>query len=186
MRDQNVHSDLEESVAERPTKDLGLRRLSRNVGATLGRQYLGVVLGVILVVVLARVLGPANNGRYALAVMLPMLLSTFSSLGVAPANVYFVGSGRVSTRRALRASLQLWLVVSLLSMAAAGPVLLWFGGQIFPDVPGHLLWVGLRVFPTVLLHTFLLSLLQAQEDFRGYNIAVVVAPFATPLLVGVP
>lgn len=159
--------------------NLGLKELGGNIFTTLVRQGLVIGAGLGLAILLARVLGPQGNGRYALALLLPTMLSTLLNLGVAPANVYFLGRGSVSVRRALSVTLRLWLVLSALGVGGGILAVLVWGQVWFSGVPILLLWFALSSFPVTLLQSFLVSLLQGVQDFRRYNLVSLVAPVLT-------
>ena len=70
-------------------RGLGLASLFKNSSTTLGRQLAAGLLQLGTVIVIARVYGAKANGAYAVALLLPTMLSTFLNFGVGPANVFF-------------------------------------------------------------------------------------------------
>lgn len=164
---------------------MGLRRLGRNVTATLIRQMASVVLSLGLSLLLARSLGPEGNGQYTLLVLLPTLLSSLANFGIAPANVYFVGRGTVTVTTALRATLRLWALISSVSVGLGAIVIVAYGSAIMPGVPIRLLIVALAVFPVTLLESLVISFFQARQDFGRYNRVTLVSPVCTLLLAGI-
>lgn len=158
-------------------KSLGLRKMFFNISGTLARQLVAVVLGLGLAVMLARTLGPVGNGTYAMTILLPTMLSLLFNLGIPSANVYYVGRGSVPLRVALRANVRLWIYLYGLGLLVALPVVGTFSGLLFPGLPKSLLWVAtIMIFPIALLQSLLASLLQGIQDFRRYNIILLVAP----------
>lgn len=154
-----------------PLSDLG-----KDIGVTFGRQLGAMVVGVGLVALLARMLGPLGNGSYWLAVLLPSVLATFFNLGIGPANTYYVSRGSVSVAGALRASLLLWLVVGALGTGVGVVVVSMWAESLFPGVPRALLWWSLGVFPFMLLHSYLVCILQGKQDFGRFNRAMFLPP----------
>lgn len=67
---------------------LGLRRMARDVGMTFGRQFAGALIQLGVILLIARELGPEGAGVYAVALLVPQILSQLLNLGLAPANVY--------------------------------------------------------------------------------------------------
>jgi O-antigen/teichoic acid export membrane protein len=159
-----------------PASELGLRKLGSNIGATLGRQLFVILLGLGTASLAARVLGPTGLGQYAIAMLLPTLLATFLNLGISPANVFFVGRGSVNAKVAARASFQIWAGLALAGAVAAALIIPLYGQQIFPGVTSSMLWLALLVFPLVLLQVYLASVLQGLQDFRRYNLALLLQP----------
>ena len=69
-------------------------------------QWPGLLaLGMIVQIILARWLGPAGRGAYALALLWSNTLAVICSLGFEQANVYHVASGRHSVKQAMSNSL---------------------------------------------------------------------------------
>jgi len=101
------------------TPGLGLRGLARNIGATFSRQVAAAVLGLVTTVIIARVYGPEGNGAFAIALLLPSMLATFLNLGVAPANVYHLGSQQTTVRQLLAANLHIFILLGFLGLVVA-------------------------------------------------------------------
>ena len=123
-------------------KELDLRRLSHNIATTFGRQVLTAILNLLVVVLIARVYGPEGNGAFVLALLLPTMLASFLNLGVAPANVYFLGSNQVTVRNLPSANARIFFGwVPLVCSGAC--LLLWNASGIFPGIPPLILWFAL-------------------------------------------
>lgn len=153
--------------------------LRRNTSMTLGRQMAAAVAQLLTVVLIARVLGPEGNGLYAMAILLPSVLSTFLNLGVGPATVYYIGRGSVSAARAVQENLRLAVWVSMFGVVGAIPVIVVWGDTLFPGVPFELLVAGLLAFPISLLLAYWNTVLQGLEDFRAFNWTVLAPPYVT-------
>jgi O-antigen/teichoic acid export membrane protein len=129
-----------------------------------------------LSVFLARTLGPEGNGLYALAILLPTLLTSFLNLGIAPANVYFISRNEISLKDAFYLNLLLSGMISLLGLFSGILIIFFLGDYLFPKVPNLLLWVSLIVFPVSLIQSFSLSLLQGIQDFDRFNKILIITP----------
>jgi O-antigen/teichoic acid export membrane protein len=155
-----------------------LPALGAAIGGTLGRQAAVLVAGLGFAILCARVLGPAGNGAFAIAVLVPALLSRFLELGIVPASVYIVNRGE-PLAVVLRSTLRLGAMLSVVGLACGSGLLVLYGARMFPGVSPALLWGGLALFPLMLLHALIAGLLQARQDFRAYNTALLVAPVTT-------
>ena len=164
-------------------RGLGLRSLSHNMGATFARQIVAALLSLLTIVLIARVYGPDGNGAFAVALLLPTLLSSFLNLGVAPANVYHLGSGQVSVRHLLRANVQIFLWLGLFGLAAGAAILNWNAEGLFPGVSPLLLWFALVIFPVSLLNSYLHSIFQGLQQFKPYNMLAILHPAMLLVLV---
>lgn len=163
-------------------RGLGLRSLGESILQTVFRYLVALAVGLGLSILLARILGPDGNGKYAVAILLPSLLSNFLNLGIGPANVYYVGRGSVSVRTALSSNLKLWLVLAGVGVVAAVLAIEFRADAWFPGVPEILLWLVVPAFPLALARMFCQSLLQGRQDFGRYNLALLVTPTSTLVL----
>ena len=164
-------------------KGLGLRGLSRNIGATLGRQVFAAILNLLTVVLIARVYGPEGNGAFAVALLLPTMLASFLNLGVAPANVYFLGSNQITVRDLLRANARIFLWLGTLGALFGAGLLVWNASGIFPGISPLILWFALAIFPISLLSSYLHSVFQGLQQFKPYNLLAILQPFMLLLFV---
>lgn len=164
------------------SKGLDLKKLGGDISRTLLRQGIAIFLGLGLSILLARVLNPTGYGQYAMAILLPSMLATFLNLGIAPANVYFIASKRITPLSALKSSLKIWFVLSVIGILTGILTFSTYGDVWFPGIPISLLWLGVFAFPLILLQSFLISFFQGLQDFKSYNYASLIGPFITLLL----
>lgn len=143
--------------------------MGTNIIVTIVRQAAALAISLCLMAIIARVLGPEGQGKYALAILLPMLLSNFLNLGIPSANVYFLGKHSVSIQLAYKTTLGLWLSISLLGICIGIICISLFASHIFPNVEQHYLWLSLVFFPIIVLHYMLNSILQGLEEFSSFN-----------------
>lgn len=157
--------------------------MRRDIGMTLVRQLLAAFAQLLLVVVIARQLGPEGNGYYALAILVPTILSSFLNLGVGPATVYYVSRSDYDAWQAKVGNLRLALIVGAVGVACMLPVLFFWGEIIFPEIPKSLLFLALASFPLSLMLSYQNTVLQGLEDFKAFNLTVLLPPYIN--LVGV-
>jgi len=163
--------------------DLGLKALVKNTATTLGRQLIAGIIQLVTAVIIARVFGPEGNGQFTVALLFPMVLITFLNLGIGSANVYHIGSGKVSLSTALRTSIRLWLILGVTG-TVIGALSIYFGAvRLFPGVDVSLLWWSLAVFPVTLGQNYLISMFQGLQLFREFNYVLLVQPVVTLMLV---
>ena len=165
------------------TPGIGLRGLASNIGATFVRQIISAALGLLSTAIIARVYGPEGNGILAVALLLPSMLSTFLNLGVAPANVYHLGSAQITVRQLLGANLRIFLLLGMVGLAIGAATLVWKADQLFPGVSPFVLWFALAAFPIGLLNGYLISVFQGLQQFRPYNILAITQSVALLVLV---
>lgn len=158
---------------------LGLRKLAVNTTGTFIRQLIASLLQLVIIVIIARIYGPEGNGNYVVALLLPSLLATFLNLGIAPANVYFIGSGKIAVITAWRSTVKLYFALSILGLAIGAAVLWWRAEQWFPGVSPKLLWFSLTIFPISFLLGFVSSIFQGLQQFRIFNVVLLAQPIIT-------
>lgn len=164
-------------------KGLGLQGLSRSIVATLGRLVFAAILNLLTVVLIARVYGPEGNGAFAMALLLPSMLTSFLNLGVAPANVYFLSSNQFTVRDLLRANARIFLWLGALGSLFGAGLLVWNTSDVFPGISPVILWIALAIFPVSLLNSYLQSVFQGLQQFKPYNLLAILQPFMLLMLV---
>src|SRR5690606_26426291 len=162
----------------------GIRRLVANTSMTFARHLGAGLLQLFAAVVIARLLGPQGNGPYAIALLLPNALVMALNLGLGPGNVYFIGSKLVRPLVAIRVTLLLSALLSVLGLAVGAACLGAWSEVLFPGVELAILGLGLLAFPLVLLQQALVSVLQALELFRRLNLILLTQPVVMVALIG--
>lgn len=162
-------------------KGLGLKALAGNVAATLARQLGAGLLQLATMALIARVYGAEVNGAYTVALLLPTMLASLLNLGIGPANVYYLGSRQVAPCVAWRSTLKLYSDISIVGSIIGAVVLLFYARQWFPGVPELLLWFALSIFPVALLLSFVSSMFQGLQQFRQFNVVLLLQPLLTLL-----
>ena len=162
---------------------LGLASLAFNTSLTLARQLLGGFVGFVTVVIVARILGPEGNGQYAVAMLLPNMLASFLNFGISPANVYYLGSGKINTTTVLYAVITLFMIIASAGIGIGALCIIFFGNIWFPGIPSKILWLVLAIFPISLLQSFLAGIFQCLQKFRTYNLILLAKPLTTLIAV---
>lgn len=158
---------------------LGIGQLVQNSVGTLVRQLGAGVLQLLTVIVIARALGPEGNGQYAIALLLPTMLYRFLEMGLPTANAHFIGSNRVVVQTALDTTLQWFRRLAPLGLLIGLLIVGVFGRQWFPGVPPLTLWLALAIYPVLLLQTLLVSIFQGLQNFKVYNLTLLLQPAIT-------
>ena len=113
---------------------IGLRRLSLDMALTFGRQFFAGLLQLGIILFISRLLGPEGAGAYAVALLLPTLLSQLLNLGMAPANVYFVASKQFNLTHAWTACRNLVLGLSVVGLTIGGGSSFWRAQPCSPEL----------------------------------------------------
>lgn len=159
--------------------NLGLKRLGGHVALALGRQLFSGLLQLISLAVIARVYGPEGNGMYMVALLVPSTLVAFFNLGIAPSNVYYLGSRQASLRTVWYSTLIIYFAVTVLGLLGGSVILMLNADEWFSGVRPTLLWLALLTYPITLLLFFVSGIFQGLQKFRQYNTLLIIQPVLT-------
>ena len=155
---------------------LGLRQISIDAMLTFGRQFLAGLLQLGIVLLIGRMLGPEGTGTYALALLLPTLLSSLLNLGMATSNVYFLASRQFELRQVWTTTRNMGLILGVVGLIL-GVVIVVFAAELaFPQIDQNLLLLSMLIFPFSLISGQISGIFQALQDFRSYNLLVLAQP----------
>jgi O-antigen/teichoic acid export membrane protein len=150
-----------------------MNSISKNSAITLFTHLLTFGLAITVSIILARTLGPANKGIYALIFLILGIMLKLGSLGIEAANTYFVGSKKYEIKNIVSNSLIIAFFMGVI-------LFLFFFGiyqlTIFQNFlasnqinPLHL-WLVVAVTPFSLFFAFLISIFLGREEIFKYNI----------------
>jgi len=131
-------------------------------------------LGQVLIV--ARLLGPEGAGVFAIALLLPTMLSQLFNLGLNSANVYLIASRQFLLEEAWTASRDAMAVMGLVGLSVGVVVILNWGETLFPGIAQTVLLSAMLIYPTSLIAGVVAGLFQSLQDFRAFNLTVLVQP----------
>lgn len=151
--------------------------LRKNISITFVRQVFVMVAQFFSILIIARELGAEGNGIYAIAILMPTMMTNFFNLGVGQATIYFVGKNHYSDHQVFVKNIFLALIIATISSALVLPIIFLKGNQIFPGVPLNLIYLGFICFPFSLMSIFLAGILQGQENFNSFNISQILPPY---------
>ncbi len=176
-------SDRSHGIDEEPARRTGT--LARGATLTLAARLIALFVGIGSSIIVARALGPAGKGQYALVVLILALFQLTGGLGLDQAVTYFVARRR-SEARAVGLTLALLsaLIGLLLVGAYAGISSLSFYSRLLERMavePG-LVWLLIVLLPGVLPTQTLNAATLGLERYREYNIATLITPVANILM----
>ncbi len=142
--------------------------ITKNSLLTFGTRLLMFAVQGLNGLLLARFLGPAGRGQYALIILAPSVAAVFFNFGISTANAYFVSSGRFSVQKILGYSLVLAPVLggaAILILNLFAP-LYW---KWYPEVPHSLFRLATAAVFFMLAFNFFITVFQGENDFRRFN-----------------
>jgi O-antigen/teichoic acid export membrane protein len=146
------------------------RPLLFNVNVIFFSQIANYTLQFLLTILIARGLGAAARGDYALFVLSTTLAASVGTLGMGLGSIYYLGKAKYSLRTLLGNSQLLVLVLGTLASAA----LLVAGFVTEPKgfVEGGSYWLYLLAFPAVLEYLLLTAILLGEDRIVSLNVAM--------------
>jgi O-antigen/teichoic acid export membrane protein len=154
--------------------------LRRNTIARLVADGATLLLGGLIAVITARWLGPDGRGVFAMLTFLGILVTRICSAGLGEAATVFVGQGKATMRRAVRASLAVLLGFSV---AGAALFLLVAVAQVQPNTNNLWLAVALAsaILPLSIMRNFFGEVLMMQERIVEASGILILGMIATLL-----
>jgi len=159
--------------------------LARGASITFAARVAALLLGIAGSVIVARALGPAGRGQYTLIILIPTLLQITGGLGLDQAIVYLVARNRDDARSiaVTLASASSGLGLLLIALYAVISLLPPYIGYLrTAQVDPTLVWILVALLPVTLVALCLQSTILGLERYRAYNLASLIGPVATLIL----
>jgi O-antigen/teichoic acid export membrane protein len=159
--------------------------LARSASITFAARVAALLLGVAGSVIVARALGPAGRGQYALIILIPTLLQISGGLGLDQAVVFLVARNRNGARSiaftlaSASAGLGLLLIAAY---AGISQLPLYTGYLRTAQVDPPLVWILVALLPVTLITLCFVSAILGLERYRAYNLASLVGPISVLVL----
>jgi O-antigen/teichoic acid export membrane protein len=156
------------------------------VGKVVGTYFTRILLmGVSLVtsVVVARILGPAGRGFYAVAVAAGALGAQFGTLGLHTSNAYFVAKNPDKLPCLTGNTLAVAFGFGGIIVVVLGCILSIWRGLL--SIEGGLLVLALLSIPFGLAYNLLQNLMIGVQDVRGYNVVEIASKSLPLILIGI-
>ena len=154
---------------------------ARRIAGVFTTRVARFLLGFVTSFLLARILGPAGRGVYALTSLAPTTLATLGQLGLPQAFSFFAGRGR-SGRRLQLLAIGLSIALTVVLGAAIVLALPWLESTVLRAAPGDLVRLSLLSIPFQFLTAFAGAVLIGRQTLRNYNILLIAQSVALLLL----
>lgn len=149
---------------------------------TLTRQLTSIVIGMLLVIVVARVLGSSGQGHYTTITILPTLLMTFLNLGINISTIYYVSKKEISLNSAVLNNTILGVLLGVLGIIIGFIIIHLFKGT-YNGINPAFLYLCLLGLPFMILNIFYQTIYQGLQDFKTFNMVLVVTQTSTVIYV---
>lgn len=142
-------------------------------------KVLMVIFGLSTSVILARLLGPEDNGIIASLLVYPNIFMSFGSLGIRQSTAYFLGKKIFTENQLKSAIIQIWILVTLVSICSCY-LLMQFLSKTEDDI--WLVILVLIAIPFNLLNTYLTGIFLGKNQIKNFNQVVWVPSLITFVL----
>ncbi|CAG21062.1 lipopolysaccharide biosynthesis protein [Photobacterium profundum] len=150
---------------------------------TAGRQIITGIVQLIIIMIISRTYGPAGSGSYTIITLLPITLTNLLNMGITASNVYFIGSKKYKVEIVISNLYKIACALSIIGLLIGFLLITFASDNLFPNVDVWLLYIALIVFPLTLLNSFFNSIFQAIQNFKIFNIILIIQPLSMLLLV---
>ena len=141
-------------------------KLRRNIMETYGTRVLVAAVGFATTIVIARALGPAGRGLFAVAITIGAIGVQFSSLGLHASNMYYVAKDRALLPALIGNMLAVVLVTAALMVVGGVGFVIWPN---LSPIHGTLLVLAIALIPAGLAYLLTQGLLLGIDEVRTYN-----------------
>jgi O-antigen/teichoic acid export membrane protein len=157
---------------------------AKETAVTLVARVGGLVVALLTSIVIARALGPEGTGVYTLATLFPLLVLTFTNLGIGPATVYHVAQDKYPLPEVLGNNVILSVIAGTAATLIGLVVAVLFHGYLFPTVPLPYLLLALLLVPANLFgQHYINQILLGARRIKEFNAVTVLHKVLLLLLV---
>ncbi len=143
---------------------------AKDTALTLTARVAGLTLALLSSIVMARALGPEGMGVYTLAILFPLLIITFTNLGIGPATVYYVAQEKYPLKQVFGNNVVLTAVVGTMATLVGLGLIILSQGQIFPSVaPSYLALAVLLVPVNLFSQQYINQILLGARRIKDFN-----------------
>ena len=151
-------------------------KFSIATGVTMAAQVFNLVVGTLVSIIVARILGPAGRGVYALVLLLYLLIVAFINLGIGPATIYYVAREEFSRQEIVGNNILLSLGIGVFGIAIGLVIIFFWGEVLFPNIAVHYLIGVLFFIPLNLFFSYLVYVLLGSQRIVTYNYVLMARP----------
>lgn len=158
---------------------------TKNTLITFVAQVLALIFGVGTSVIVARILGPEGKGIYSLAILLPVLLVTFTSFGIGPAAVFYIGRRKYSPKEIFGNNIIYTILISTFAILIGLVIVFFFKDKLFPGISVEFLLLALFLIPFQFFLGFIVYILLGLQKIKKYNFILFLRVFLFFILIWV-
>ncbi|MDP2492209.1 flippase [Vibrio splendidus] len=144
---------------------------------TAGRQLGSGLIQLLTIILISRNYGPEGSGSYIVITLLPITLANFFNMGIGSANIYYIGSRKFSLEQVVPGMFRVGYVASVVGFIIGAGVITFGSENLFPNIDKNFLYLSLSILPFLIFNQYIISVFQAIQDFKKYNLLLLIQPF---------
>lgn len=148
-------------------------KFAKDTMLTIGARISVFVLTMLTSVLIARILGPEGKGIYALAILLPTIITRFTNLGIAPASVYHIGQNVFDEKLVFGNNVLLSAILGCVSICIGVICIVFLHNTFFAGINKWYLLLVLLLGPLLLFNVYLMFVLLGMEKIKAYNLMAI-------------
>lgn len=144
-----------------------------------------LLLGFLTSVMIARALGPENNGIYSLIVLIPAFLIIFTDFGLTSSIVFYIGSKKYSLREIFGTSVILSALIIFVSLFIGLIIIFLLRDDLFANIDVNYLFLALSLIPFKIFLNLIVNVLLGIQKIIDYNLVQLINAAIFLVLVGI-
>jgi O-antigen/teichoic acid export membrane protein len=125
-----------------------------------------IVMSLAKAIIIARLLGPTQNGLIAAIIVYPSLFMTIGSLGIRKSSAFLLGSGQYKEDEIKAGVFHLWILSSFFSILCIYFLILNTTKTVYDT---HLILLAIAPVPFSLLNTYLSGIYLGNNNIKAFN-----------------
>lgn len=144
--------------------------LGKNSIITFISNIFILFIGMLSSIIIARLLGPQNQGIYSLVILIPNIISTFLIFGVDVSSIYKIGKEKENKKKDINFFISLAIVISLFSFIVSTPVVFLLKNRLLNEINTNYILLALLLSPIMIFNKIIGSIFKGLENFYIFNI----------------
>lgn len=150
---------------------------TKNTFLSLFQKLLSASLRVLIVVLIARNLGPENQGIFTLALLFPSVLLIVLTGGISFATVFYLGQKKYSLKTAIGGNLFFTIFLSFFAFFLSFFIFHFFGNKFFQGVPPEYLYLGFFIIPPSCFFDYFSGILLGLKRIKHFTLVSFLVDF---------
>ena len=132
-------------------------------------QTAKLIIGIIISIIVARYLGPENQGIYSYIMIFSTLMVSIISIGIGPATTYFVAKNEYDIKEILGNNIIYSIIISNIAIIIGIILIKYYSKILFNNIPQKYLYLSLLIIPIQILNIYITSIILGKQKIKTYN-----------------